>query len=227
MATYKRIDGDYNITTVNSDDNVVITTHTVKVYGNLDVNGNQNIYGNLTVAGNITYIDVTDLIVADPFITVAANNTGNVSNALFQSQGLVAQTSSNTYAGIRFNNGDLSWQISNNVLANGAPITSYANILTTTTMPTPGGPENSIQINVGNTFYGDIDFQYDYANGQLLLDGYFIMYDIPTPPVGAANSVSMYHQPVGAGGTGLYVTTNTIDDEVCSRKKAIVFGLVL
>lgn len=227
MATYKRVDGDYNLTTVNNLDNVIITTHTVKINGNLDVNGDQNIYGNLTVAGNITYIDVTDLIVADPFITVAANNTGNLANALFQNQGLVAQTSSNTYAGLRFNNGNYTWQISNNVASSGDPISSYVDILTTSTMPTPGGPENSIQINVGNTFYGDIDLQYDPVTSQLLLDGYFIIYDIPIPPTPAPNSVSLWHEPAGAGGTGLYVRTTTIDDEVCSRKKAIVFGLIL
>ena len=40
MATHKRVDGTYYIETVNSDDNVEITTHTVKVFGNLDVQGN-------------------------------------------------------------------------------------------------------------------------------------------------------------------------------------------
>ena len=71
MATYKRIDGDYNITTLSSDDNVTITTHTVIINGNLDVQG------------NVTYIETTDLIVDDPFILLAANNTGSGSGALF------------------------------------------------------------------------------------------------------------------------------------------------
>ena len=37
MTTYKRIDGDYNITTINSNDNVNVTTNTLNIYGNLDV----------------------------------------------------------------------------------------------------------------------------------------------------------------------------------------------
>ena len=68
MATHKRVDGTYYINTVNNVDNVEITTHTVKVFGNLDVQG------------NITYIDTTELDITDPFITLAANNTGLYSN---------------------------------------------------------------------------------------------------------------------------------------------------
>ena len=88
MATYKRIDGDYNITTLSSDDNVTITTHTVIINGNLDVQG------------NVTYIETTDLIVDDPFILLAANNTGSGSGALFPEQGVVTQTGNVTFAGI-------------------------------------------------------------------------------------------------------------------------------
>ena len=64
MATYKRIDGDYAITTLNSADNVTITTHTLEVVGNLDV------------SGNLTYINVTELNIQDPFILLNASNTG-------------------------------------------------------------------------------------------------------------------------------------------------------
>ena len=68
MSAYKRIDGDYVITTINETDNVVVQAHTVKIEGNLDV------------IGNITYIESTDLEVTDPFITLAANNNGGYSN---------------------------------------------------------------------------------------------------------------------------------------------------
>jgi hypothetical protein len=66
MSSYKRILGDYNIVSVQPQlgDNVNVVTHSV------------NITGNLNVAGNITYIDVSELVVNDPFITVAGNNAG-------------------------------------------------------------------------------------------------------------------------------------------------------
>ena len=116
MSTYKRIDGDYNITTINSDDDINITTNTVTINGNLNV------------VGELTYIEVNELKVDDPFILVAANNTGSFASPTFPDQGLVTQTSSGTYAGIRFDNGNATWQISPSVYSNGAPIVAYANI---------------------------------------------------------------------------------------------------
>jgi hypothetical protein len=47
MATFKRVDGDYTIVTINIDDNVIIDTNTVSITGNLDVSGNINGIGNI------------------------------------------------------------------------------------------------------------------------------------------------------------------------------------
>ena len=99
MATYKRVDGDYYITTLNSSTNVQIQNNNVKIVGNLDVQG------------NITYIDTTELEITDPFITLAANNTGAYSNV-----GILAQQTSspNVYAALRYNVTAGAWQISTN-----------------------------------------------------------------------------------------------------------------
>jgi hypothetical protein len=119
-ATYTRVSGDYNIVSVDpAVDNVSITTNSL------------NLTGNLHVSGNITYINVEDLTVDDPFITVAGNNSGTLGTAPYQQQGLVARTSNSTYAGIRFDNGTQQWQLSPNVYANGEPVgNSYAVIVT-------------------------------------------------------------------------------------------------
>ena len=213
MATYKRIDGDYNITTLNSLDNVLITTHSVKVFGNLDV------------VGNVTYIDTTELRVNDPFITVAANNVGTIANALFQDQGLVTQTSSNTYAGLRFDNGNLTWQISPSVYANGAPIVSYANIASGGT-GIPGGANTNVQYNNAGTLGGNANFSFDFATSRMTLQGHQIFGNIGIPPSSVANSVAVYHNEQGSGGTGLFVKSATVEDELVSKTKAIVFGII-
>lgn len=213
MATYKRIDGDYNITTINSLDNVLITTHSVKVFGNLDV------------VGNVTYIDTTELRVNDPFITVAANNTGVVANALFQDQGLVAQTSSNTFAGLRFDNGNLTWQISPSVYANGDPIVAYANISSGST-GVPGGANTNVQYNDSGTLGGNANFSFDYATAKMTLNGHQVLGNIGIAPSSVANSVAIYHNEQGSGGTGVYVKSATVEDELVSKTKAIVFGII-
>jgi hypothetical protein len=216
MATYKRIDGDYNIISVgpSDGDNVNITTHTV------------NVTGNLKVTGNVTYIDVEKLDVEDPFIMVAANNSGTIGTAIYQQQGLVAQTSGNTFAGLRFNNGTLTWQISPDVDANGAPITAYTDI-GIATAGSVGGPLYSIQYhNAGNVFGGSAYYSVDAANSRVTLNGDQVFGNIGTAPAAVANSVAVYHNEIGSGGTGLYVKSVAVEDELVSKTKAIVFGII-
>lgn len=217
MSTYKRVNGNLIIenTSVGGSytGNITLNTDTVQINGNLDV------------LGNLTYIETTELKVDDPFITVAGNNTGNIANAVFQGQGLVTQTSSSTFAGLRFYNNTLTWQISPSVDANGAPIVAYSD-LASVSGSSPGGPELAIQINVGNTFYGNSSLTYDYSNSSLILNGYQAFGNIVTAPTITANSVNLYHNAVGTGGTGLYFNSSSGSDELISKTKAITFSLV-
>jgi len=210
--------GDYNIVSVQPQlgDNVNVVTHSV------------NITGNLNVAGNITYIDVSELVVNDPFITVAGNNAGAGAGATFPQQGLVAQTGNTgtpTFAGLRFNNDTTSWQISSNVTAAGAAITAYSNIsLGGSTVP--GQPANSIQFNIGNIFTGNTNFTFDYSIGQVSLDGSIALKRLASVPSAIATTQIIYANTPGSGGTGLYIRDSTISDELVSKTKAIVFGII-
>lgn len=218
MTTYKRINGNLIIENTsasgNYTGNITMNTHTVRINGNLDV------------MGNLTYIETTELKVDDPFITVAANNTGTTGNAVFQDQGLVTQTSGNTFAGLRFHNGTLTWQISPSVDANGAPIVAYTD-LATASASSPGGPNLAVQINVGNTFYGNAAFSYDYANARLILNGYQEFGNINYTPAIVGNGLNLYHSQAGTGDTGLYFNSLATSDELISKTKAVIFGLVL
>ncbi len=214
MPTQKRIDGDYVITTINPPDEVIINTHTVKIQGNLDV------------VGNVTYIETSELKVDDPFITVAANNTGTVGTATFPEQGLVAQTSANTFAGLRFNNSTLTWQISSDVDANGAPISAYTDI-GSASAGSVGGPLFSIQYHdAGNVFGGSAYYGVDVANSRVSLQGDQLFGNIGTAPSAVANSVALYHNAEGSGGTGLYFRGPATQDELVSKSKAIVFSII-
>ena len=216
MSTTKRITGDYNIISLDpsNGDNVNITTHSV------------NITGNLSVQGNVTYIDVTELDVGDPFITVAANNTGTIGTAIYQQQGLVTQTSNATYAGLRFNNSSLQWEISPAVDKDGGPLTAYQAI-GTAVAGTVAGPNASIQFHdSGNVFGGNVSLTYDVANMNLRLRGFTTLGNIASTPAVIANAASIYHKPEGSGGTGLYVISPAVDDELVSKSAAIVFSII-
>lgn len=219
MTTHKRIDGDYVITGIQSSDNVVINTHTLEVNGNL------------SVRGNLTYIEVSELKVDDPFITVAANNSGTGNSAAFPNQGLVAQTGTGTFAGLRFHNDTGEWQISSDVSADGAPISSYQPI-GISTAGLPAGPINSVQYNAGNDeFGGQAEFLVDFANASLFLDAPMSFGNLSDQPPSngniRANTVYLYHSSEGSGGTGLYFESDIKPrDELVSKTKAIIFSII-
>jgi hypothetical protein len=204
MATHKRVDGTYYINTVNSIDNVEITTHTVKVFGNLDVQG------------NITYIDTTELEVTDPFITLAANNTGAYSNV-----GILAQKASapNTYASLRWNTNSGTWQISSDN-------STFVDIASGNTSTTPGGVNTDIQFNNAGGFGGNVNYSFDVANARVTLQGHQVFGNTATAPAAVANSVAVFHNAEGSGGTGLYVKSPSVEDELVSKSKAIVFAII-
>ena len=108
MSTYKNTSGDLILT-----GNGGLATLTIN-YANTIFNGSFTYTGNLTTT--------------DDFIVVAANNTGTV-----QDMGLLAQTGTGTFAGLRFDTVANTWQISSGVTGAGAPIAAYSNIITSAT----------------------------------------------------------------------------------------------
>ena len=203
MATVKNTSGNYTITVADG-------------LGLLTINAD------LDVIGNITYIDSSELKVTDPFITVAANNNGAI-----QSMGLVAQKTTTTFAGLRFNTVSGDWEISDSVDANGAPISAYVTIASGNISTSPGAPVNSVQFNNAGTFGGNSKFTFDSANTKVGITGQLVLGNIASTPTATANSAALYNNTEGAGGTGVYVRSTTVDDELISKRKALAYSLVL
>lgn len=201
MATVKNINSDYTISVKSGAGNVIID-------------------GNLDVYGNITY--VSDLAVNDAFIITAANNTGNISSG-----GLIFQSNTGTYAGLRFDTGNNAWQISPSVTINGAEITPYATIASGGS-GTPGGNINDIQINDGaGGFTASNNFEYDIGNSKVTLTGHQVLGNIGSAPTAVANSVAIYNNAPGAGSTGLYaIGTTTPADELISLTRARLYAII-
>ena len=207
MATYKRIDGDYAITTLNSADNVTITTHTLEVVGNLDV------------SGNLTYINVTELNIQDPFILLNASNTGSYAS----NSGVLTHTAASTFAGIRYNATATQWEISSSTDTTGLTGTWSA---IATGNATVGGSNTQIQFNDGGSFGGNANLTFDKAVSKLTVQGQMVLGNIGTTPSSTANAAALYNNVEGSGGTGVYVKSSTVDDELVSKSAAIVFAII-
>jgi hypothetical protein len=169
------------------------------------------INGNLTYTGNLTTVD--------DFIIVAANNTGTVTD-----MGLLAQTGPTTFAGLRFDTTANTWQISRSVYGNGSPVIAYANIATGNA--TVAGSNTNIQFNDSGSFGGTANLSFDKTTNKLTIQGHEAFGNIGTTPATVSNSVVVYNKAVGSGGTGLYVVSASVDDELVSKSKAIVFGII-
>ena len=199
MTTYKYTSGDYTMTGDGG-----LATLTIN-YANTIFNGS------LTYTGNLTTVD--------DFITVAANNTGTITD-----MGLLAQTGPTTFAGLRFDVGSNAWQISNSVYGNGvANTTPYSTLGTGGSI---GGANTEIQFNNGGSFGANINLTYDYANSRLTLAGTEILGNIGSTPTYTGNGVALYNKAQGSGGTGLYVVNSTVDDEVVSYTKAKLYSII-
>lgn len=224
MSTYKRVTDEYKISSIdlasNQDisnlsiyDNVVITTDTVIINGNLDV------------IGNITYIDSTELAIQDPFILLNVSNTPANVSSYYSNSGIITHKTSSTYAGLRYNNNASQWEISSSTDQTGT--TGTWNAIGTAAAGSVGGPLYSVQYHdTGNLFGGSSYFSVDVSNSAVSVSGNLVLGNIGTTPTAVANSVTVYNKAEGSGGTGLYVKSSTADDELISRSRALILSII-
>ena len=212
MNTKKRIDGDYYIETINADDSVYINTSTVEVEGNL------------VVSGNITYINTEQLDVKDPFVMVNSSNTTTyASNA-----GLLTHKTASTFAGIRYNTDDNKWEISTSTSATGE--TGTWNEIGTAEAGNVAGANTQVQFNDEGSFGASANFTFTDTSqlnvaGNINLTTGLQLADSAAPG-SVANTTVLYGNVAGSGGTGVYFVDGSTADELVSKSKAIVFGII-
>jgi len=212
MSTYKRVAGDYNIVSVGPTDNVIINTHTVKVNGNLDV------------VGNVTYIDVTEVEVRDPFITLNVSNTPSNTSSYFSNSGILTHKTSTSYAGLRYNNDLGEWELSVDTDSTGTGGTwsqiTQGNVAV-------AGANTQVQFNNNGVFGASANLTFDTAQDQLTVNGSLSLPNQNTAPSAVSNAAVVYGNIPGGGNTGVYFNNSTTNDELVSRSRAIALGLIL
>jgi len=212
MNTKKRIDGDYYIETINTEDRVYINTNTMEVDGNL------------VVSGNITYINTEILDVKDPFIVTNSSNTSTyASNA-----GLLTHKTASTFAGIRYNTTDNKWEISTSTSETGE--TGTWNEIGTAEAGNVAGANTQVQFNDEGSFGASANFTFTDTSqlnvaGNINLTTGLQLADSAAPG-SVANTTVLYGNVAGSGGTGVYFVDGSTADELVSKSKAIVFGII-
>jgi hypothetical protein len=212
MNTKKRIDGDYYIETINDGDRVIIETTAMAVTGNLEV------------SGNLTYINTEQLDVKDPFILLNDSNTATYSS----NSGIITHKSATTYAGLRFNNTDGRWEISTSTDTDGTSGTW--NEIGTAAAGSVAGANTQVQFNDEGSFGASANFTFTDTSqlnvaGNINLTAGLQLADSAAPG-SVSNTTVLYGNVAGSGGTGVYFVDGSTADELVSKSKAIVFGII-
>jgi hypothetical protein len=207
MTVYKRANSDIVFDNkVNPLANTVVSTHTLFVDGNLLVGGNSSV------------ITKTDLAITDNIIILNRGEAGAGVSLVYS--GIEIDRGSLANVQLRFNEINDRWQITSDGL-------TFANILVDSGTgsvniefdPNPilGGAlqTNAYPIVSGNsypvTFDSNLAVKYT-ATAPSTLTGYDII----------------YAQAPNSGGSGLYVTNTTIQNqELATQRRNIVYSLVL
>ena len=218
MSVTKRIStGDYNLTTAAVAANVVVTTDTFKIFGNLFVQGNTSI------------INVANISTADPTITLNSNVT-----VPFQGNSGIQINRGIGYAepALYWNETVLSWQTVTNI----ADIGTYVNIGS-------GAGSGSVGTGVAGHlpyYAASIDTVVDAGNnltwnganlltitGNVQTTGLRFANTAGTPTAVTGNITLSGNTTGGSlGGTGIYFNNNVESDELVSKTKAIAYSII-
>ncbi|NBR23411.1 MAG: hypothetical protein EBU08_06475 [Micrococcales bacterium] len=205
MSVTKRIGtGDYNLTTVAPAANVIVTTDTLKIYGNLYVQGNTSV------------VNVANISTADPTITLDSN----VSSPFSGNSGIEIYRGPGYYIpALYWNETVQAWQITSNI-RNPA---GYANI--STAGATTGSVNQGKQYQLA---YYQTDGLVSNVGGNLTWTGNSLMtisgnLNATNITLGTANLTTGV---VNSGGTGIYFNNSGTADELASKSAAIKYSII-
>ena len=210
MSQTKRVSGAYTIsaTSVTLDNDVTVS-------------------GNLTVTGTTNSVETTNTRISDNTITLNQGESG---------AGVTAVTS-----GIEIDRGSLD-----NALLVFDEVTDTFQISTDggssyTALATGGGGLNNVVEDTTPQLGGDLDVNgknivsaasnEDIAiipsgTGKVTIEAGLKLNDQAITPTSAAGATVLYADTASGGGTGLFFVDGSTSDELVSKSKAIVYGLI-
>lgn len=205
MSVTKRIaTGNYSITTALTS-NVVMTTDTFVLYGNLYVQGNTSV------------VNVANVSTADHTITL----NSNVSTPFLGNSGLeVYRGASNYIPGLFWNETTSTWQITSNT----ANASAYTNIATDLSGTGTVGVGTATHL----PYYASSTDAVSDAGANLTWNGsntLTVTGNIVTTNL-RVNNTSITATTANAGGTGINFNNGTQTGELISKKKALAYSII-
>ena len=218
-TTVKRVLGDYEIQTSNPDGStyseIVLRTEQVRIYGDLIVTGDQSV------------VTETNLAISDNEILLNEGEAG--AGVTAGTASITVDRGSSDNVGIRWNESTDKWQLTSDgtswqdILSSGGA--GLENVVEDTT-PQLGGDLDVNSRSIVSTSNGDIVLAPDGSGTVKIESAELALDQLGSDPSAQAGYNLIYHKAEGSGGTGLYFKTSSTADELVSKSKAIVYGII-
>ena len=199
MSTTKRINGDYKVIA----DNMTIT-------------------GNLTVSGTQTTVNSVDTAINDRVIVL--NDGESSAGVSGGTSGIEVDRGTSTNARFVYDEASDAWQLdqgSGSLVPVVQSVTGLTEVVDDTS-PQLGG---DLDVNGNNIGQASADVTILAEEVNLDTDAVRILNN-PGTPSSEAGYNKLYAATPASGGTGLFVTNSTATEELVSKSKAIVFGII-
>jgi hypothetical protein len=224
MAHYKRIHSDYSIIAVDSGSTITLQAEDIVINGDL------------RVSGTTTSVETTNTSINDNIIILNEGETdvdgvggGTGTSGLEVDRG----THPNGNSLLIFDETDdkLKFSIDGgssfvNILTSTGSGTGLENVVEDTTPQLGGNLDVQSFGLTTSTTNGDITLTPN-GSGTVKIESAELALDrLASDPTAQADYNLLYHKTEGSGGTGLYFKTTTTADELVSKSKAIVYGII-
>ena len=200
MSATKKIYGNYTLQTVGASDTVNINSSAVTITGTT-----VTVNGNLVVTGVQSTIQSVNTGIYDNLITLNSGLWANTAPTL--NAGIEVNRGSSPATALRWNEAGSAWEFTNDG-------TTYA------------------AIGTGTGFSGNIDLGtyniYSSSTPTLKINDNVAILTTTVAPTTVTGYNVLYSQTPGSGGSGLYVTNTTNQNqELVTKTKAIVYALIM
>jgi len=214
MSLNKRIKGNYTIETVGVTDGIVLRAE-----------GGITIDGDLIVSGTQTSVESTNTVITDNTIVLNAGETG--SSITEGTAGIDIDRGTGLSVGIQFNELAGYWEATddgtvwyplNSVIAGGFDLVDDLS-------PQLGADLDMNGYAITTTLGGDIVLAPD-TTGSIVFEQDLTIKEQLTDETPLAGYNKLYAKAPGKGGSGLYVSNDTTQDEVITKRKAIIYSII-
>ena len=195
--------------------------YTISASGGMTIDNELTVTGNLTVTGTTNSVETTNTRITDRIVTY--NNGESGAGVTGQYSGIEVDRGSTANALLVFNETTDTFQISTdggssyvNILT-GSGGSGLSDVVDDTTPQLGGGLDLNSQDITGT---GNIDI-----TGSITTDSNLVLTDASAPS-SISGATILYAGTASGGGTGLFFVDGSTSDELVSKSKAIVYGLI-